>query len=174
MTTRSRERLSARLANPPILCNKAVLHGSKYEAVALRKFEEVCDVKVHPAGLFVRPDYPYLGASPDGVVDDSAIVEVKCPYNGRNDTIEPNAKFPFLSRNGSGDLILKPSHSYYTQVQGQLFITGRQLCHFVVYTFQSLLVIDVPIDVDFCNRSLIPILNGFYVSHYRKHLASLL
>jgi len=47
-----------------------------------------------------------------------AVVEIKCPYAGRNDVIEPSKKFPFLSRSDSGDLILKRTHNYYMQVQG--------------------------------------------------------
>ena len=41
---------------------------------------QLCD-----SGLVVRSDYPYLGASPDGVVScaccGNGVVEVKCPYS---------------------------------------------------------------------------------------------
>jgi hypothetical protein len=36
-------------------------------------------VKCLPAGFFIRPDYPFLGTSPDGVIDDEYLIEVKCP-----------------------------------------------------------------------------------------------
>jgi len=52
MSTRSRQRLAAHLAKPAVLFTKAVLHGKKYESVALKRFEELKDIKVHPAGLF--------------------------------------------------------------------------------------------------------------------------
>lgn len=174
LSSRSRDRLCARLANPPILKNKAVLHGKKYETVALHKFEEITSTHCKPAGLFVRPEYPYLGASPDGVVDEDRIVEIKCPYSGRNNTIEIDQKFPYLFLNNEGKFDLKRNHRYYSQVQGQLFITGRKVCHFVVYTFQSVLVIDVPIDMEYCKESLIPKLSLFYCRHYRKYMSSLL
>lgn len=34
----------------------------------------------------------------------------------------------------SEKLILKKNHSYYFQIQGQLHITQRNLCYFVVWT----------------------------------------
>ena len=42
-----------------------------------------------PCGLFIRSDY-YLAVTPDGLVGDNAIVEVKCPYTGINSMIEPS------------------------------------------------------------------------------------
>lgn len=41
-----------------------------------------------PAGLFVNPDYPHLGASPDGVIEcnccGTGLSEVKCPFKYRD------------------------------------------------------------------------------------------
>lgn len=34
----------------------------------------------------------------------------------------------------NGELKLKTSHDYYYQVQGQLHITERQYCYFIVWT----------------------------------------
>jgi len=172
--SRSRERLCCHLANPPELRHKAVLHGTKYEAVAIRKFEEIKGIKVEPCGIFVRPDYSYLGASPDSIVDDASILEVKCPYSGRDDKIEPGSKFSFLERNEAGLLTVKRNHNYYSQIQGQLFLSLRQMAYLMVYTFVDTAVIDVPFDSDFCNDSMIPSLTLFYQKYYRKHLASLL
>ena len=42
-------------------------------------------------GLFIKPDYPYLAASPDGLFlckcCGLSIVEAKCPYSVRNENI---------------------------------------------------------------------------------------
>jgi hypothetical protein len=50
-------------------------------------------VKCLPAGFFIRPDYPFLGTSPDGVIDDEYRIEVKCPYSGRNENVLPGKQF---------------------------------------------------------------------------------
>jgi hypothetical protein len=44
-------------------------------------------VKCLPAGFFIRPDYPFLGTSPDGVIDDEYLIEVKCPYSGHGQAL---------------------------------------------------------------------------------------
>lgn len=174
MSDKSRWRLCEVMANPPVLMTKPVMHGKKYESAAILKFEEVMHMKVHSAGLFVNPDHSYLGASPDGVIDEHAIIEVKCPYTFRHDVVEAGRKFPFIVRDENGALSLKKSHCYYTQVQGQLFITGRQLCYFVVYTFETMVVIPVAYDHDYCYYSLLPKLSLFYSKFYRRHLSTLL
>ena len=64
--------------------------------------------QVQPAGLFVNPQYPYLGASPDGVVScqccGEGIIEIKCPYSLRDsdpNTITISLSFLHLLRSGN-------------------------------------------------------------------------
>lgn len=59
-------------------------------------FEEVTHFKVKKCGLFVFVKYPFLGATPDGLVGNEAIVEVKYPYGGRDVDIKPGKRFTFL------------------------------------------------------------------------------
>ena len=33
----------------------------------------------HPTGLIVHRDHPFIAATPDGIVSDNLILEVKCP-----------------------------------------------------------------------------------------------
>ena len=75
---------------------KAILHGKNYEKKALRLFEETLSIKTKEFGLFVSLDYPYLGSSPDAIVDDSAVVEIKCSYSGQNEIVKPGAHFGYL------------------------------------------------------------------------------
>lgn len=49
-------------------------------------------------------------------------------------------------------LHLKRKHRYYTQIQLQMFLTKCQYCDFVVYTKQSMVIVRVPIDIDFCKH----------------------
>jgi Zn finger protein HypA/HybF involved in hydrogenase expression len=92
---RNRQKLCASLLNTTF-CSKAMLHGRQYESKALNVFEKKFNLKCKKCGLFVRPDLPYLGASPDGVIDNETLVEVKCPYAGREALIAPGKLFPFL------------------------------------------------------------------------------
>ena len=125
---------------------------------------------VQPCGLFIDPDHPYLAASPDGLVGDDELIEAKCPYKGRTKRIKPGRMFPYLERK-NGHLSLKRSHKYFDQVQGQLFICKRRLCHFVVYTKVSCKVIRILYDEEYCKESLFPKLKSFYDKHFIKFLA---
>ncbi|PFX15069.1 Alkaline nuclease [Stylophora pistillata] len=98
-----------------------------------------CGLWLHKSGV--------LGASPDGLVDDNAIIEVKCPYTHRNSTIEEAVKDPkFCLVKRDAGYCLKQSHHYWHQVQGQLFITGKQICYFVVWTTMQTVVLAIQKD----------------------------
>lgn len=151
-----------------------VLHGNKYERVAIEWYEKKYKVKVKKCGLFVHTDFPYLGASPDGLLNEDIIIEVKCPYTGREEKIQPNTSFPFLTYDNKGELQLKTSHKYYAQVQGQMYIADKKLCKFLVYTLVDEKVIDIQRDNDFCKKKLLPALKHFYINVYRKYVANCL
>ncbi|XP_074036789.1 uncharacterized protein [Leptinotarsa decemlineata] len=59
--------------------NENTKYGREHEPFAIRQLENDFDVKVEPCGMFID-EYDYIfGASPDGLIEDDAIVEVKCP-----------------------------------------------------------------------------------------------
>lgn len=60
---------------------KQIDHGKFYEDNAIKKLEELYGIKVEKCGLFIDSETCYLGASPDGIVGDNAIVEIKCPHS---------------------------------------------------------------------------------------------
>ena len=55
-------------------------HGCKYEHVAVQKYEESQSEINSPCGTFVSLSMPYISSTPNRVVDDNIILEVKCPY----------------------------------------------------------------------------------------------
>ena len=71
--------------------------------------------KILLCGLFIDKEKPYLCTTPDGLIDDDGIVEVKCPYSAREMSPEEG---------------IRKKHQYYFQVQGQLHITKRKYCIF--------------------------------------------
>ena len=80
----------------------------------------------HPTGPTVSPDHPHLGASPNGRVSckccGESLLEIKCPYKHRNQhphhVTDPN----FYLHKVADTVVLKNTHDYYFQVQGQLVI----------------------------------------------------
>ena len=85
------------------------------------------------------PDVPYLGASPDGKGDcdccGADCVEIKCPYTYKDKSIDDICnvhKHHLLSKNG--EITLKDSSPWYTQVQMQMYACKYSDCHLVIYT----------------------------------------
>ncbi|KAL2097015.1 hypothetical protein ACEWY4_006222 [Coilia grayii] len=117
----------------------AMRRGLELEPEVLRSYGEVAHVNVYASGFVVHPDAPHLGASPDGRVVDPTefppfgLVEVKCP-NVR--TIFEGTHIKAVG----GKPQLKRGHKYWTQVQGQLAVTGLRWCDFVTDTAGDLTV----------------------------------
>ena len=111
-----------------------------------------------------------MGASPDGVVHDPSfenpfgLVEVKCPDSFRDVTPHEAAKSEkfFCCLDKANKLKPKRTHKYYCQVQGQMAITERAWCDFVVYTETGLSIERILFDAVFWNNDLLPKLTAFY------------
>lgn len=117
---------------------ESVQYGTKYEDVARKSIESELNINIKRCGLFIDSEIPFLRASPDGLIEDDGIVEIKCPYAARfltpEDAIEANVSNLWsLYKNGK-DKEMNRSHIYYYQIQGQLHITQRQLHFRTVYT----------------------------------------
>ena len=84
---------------------------------------------VSPCGFIVRLEQPWLGATPDGIVDDGTILgvlEIICPYSAQDMSFTQAVTSwkNFCLRRNDSTFILKRTHAYYYQVQVQLFILG--------------------------------------------------
>ena len=119
---------------------KQMQYGSTMESsardwyFATQKQQHV-NLSVRETGFYVGVDYPFLGASPDGIVScdchDQKLLEIKCPskyedgfLNWENDKDFPLAK----------DKSLKTSHQYYFQVQLQMFACTFSSVDFLLYS----------------------------------------
>ena len=82
-------------------------------------------------GLFIKTDYPYLAASPDGLLlckcCGLSIAEAKCPYTVRNEIIHVKDTFElvYFLEGFHGKSHLKRSHKHY--MQAQMWVCG--VCH---------------------------------------------
>ncbi|KAG0436600.1 hypothetical protein HPB47_017868 [Ixodes persulcatus] len=107
-----------------------------YEAKAVRLHE---DFSCRRSGLHISSKHPFLGATPDGLIDCSCcgpwVLEVKCPYTFRDNFIKemPGQKYSCLFKQGD-DMMLLEDHIFYYQVQTQMLVCNREYCDFVVWT----------------------------------------
>ena len=98
--------------------NAAMQHGTETEPLARAAYEALKDVLVDEVGFVPHPSIQMSGASPDGLVNDDGLIEIKCPSTATHI-----------------DTLLSESvpTKYYTQMQFQLACTGRQWCDFVSF-----------------------------------------
>lgn len=117
---------------------KSIKYGKKCEDIARKSIESALNINIKHCGLFIDSEVPFLGASPDGLIGDDGIVEIKCPFAARfltpEDAIATNvSNLQSLYKNGK-DEKMKRTHVYYYQIQGQLHVTQRQYCIFALWT----------------------------------------
>lgn len=115
----------------------SIKHGKDNEQTALRQLEVQENIKIKSCGLYIDEEYHFLGATPDGVIDNKTIVEIKCPlsaYQKDIKTVVKSNKLPFYKLSNEDKLIINKTHNWYYQVQGQLHITKKTKCLFAIWT----------------------------------------
>ena len=127
--------------------SKATDWGCSHEKIALQQYVTSQtphheSLKVSVSGLVLNQKWPFLGASPDGIVDCSCcgrgVIEIKCPYGHREKTISAALEDRhFCLESVEGSISLKHTHSYYYQVQAQLHLCGAEFCDFCICLFNS-------------------------------------
>ena len=116
------ERLTQR--PPDGFTSAAMQWGIETEPQAVAAYEALTLSVVEPAGFFVHPSISLAGASPDGLVGDLGLIEVKCPETHTHlDTL-------IAANNPRRDPI---QNKYRLQMQWQMACTGRQWCDFVSF-----------------------------------------
>lgn len=98
--------------------NAAMQRGTELEPLARDAYSFVSGLSVVEEGFVIHPGIYWAGASPDGLVEASGLVEIKCPGT---------AKHIATLRGASID------GKYITQMQWQMACTGRDWCDFVSY-----------------------------------------
>jgi predicted phage-related endonuclease len=115
-----REIVFERLAAAPkhSIDGHALRWGTEVEAFAKEAFELETGHIVMPAEFTLHPDYPFIGASPDGLIGADGGYESKCPMD---EAVHINTLL-----NGMPD-------EHKPQVQGCMMVTGRKYWMFVSY-----------------------------------------
>lgn len=98
--------------------NSAMAWGVEHEPLARAEYEILTDTSVEQVAFVDHPGIEWCGASPDGLVLDDGLVEIKAPNTATH--------IDYL-------LGQKPPAKYVPQMALQLACTGRQWCDFVSY-----------------------------------------
>lgn len=98
--------------------NEAMRWGAETEPQAREMYAFMAGVTVDEVGFVEHPAIPMAGASPDGLVGDAGLVEIKCPNTATH--IESLLGAPIADK-------------YLVQMQWQMACTGRAWCDFVSF-----------------------------------------
>jgi len=98
--------------------NAAMQHGTETEPLARAAYEARYDVLVDEVGFVSHPTIEMSGASPDGLVGDEGLLEIKAPNTATHIETLLSESVP---------------NKYYTQMQFQIACTGRKWCDFVSF-----------------------------------------
>ena len=71
------EKLCSSLFNQLQLTSATILHGHQYEKIPTAAFCKKYGLPVKSCGLIISLQYPFLAASPDGLVESDKLIEVK-------------------------------------------------------------------------------------------------
>ena len=102
----------------PFFENDAMRWGTETEPQARAMYEIRNNVDVQQVAFIKSGECSNLGVSPDGLICDDGLIEIKCPT-----TITQ------LKRSQSE----KPYSDYYDQIQCQLWVSNRKWCDFVSF-----------------------------------------
>jgi putative phage-type endonuclease len=98
--------------------NGAMQHGIDTEPEARSAYEFELGVTVTEVGFLDHPSIDMAGASPDGLVGDEGLVEIKCPQSAAHIDVLLTKSVP---------------EKYLKQMQWQMACTGRKWCDFATY-----------------------------------------
>jgi hypothetical protein len=99
--------------------------GQELEDQAVSAYESIADVETKPGG-FITDDLGLIGCSPDRLIGDDGDLEIKCPL---------------LHTQVGYALNRAVDEDYMTQLQGRMYITGRQWVD--IFSFHPRLMIPV-------------------------------
>ena len=98
--------------------NKFTSIGTEREPESRALYSLITDNDVNEVGFVFKDDKKLVGCSPDGLVGDNGLVEFKNPKASTLIGYKLANKIPA---------------GYIPQIQGQLWVTGRDWCEFMAY-----------------------------------------
>jgi putative phage-type endonuclease len=110
------ERLTGTVAEG--FSNAAMKWGIETEPEARSAYQFMHDAEVTPIGFVIHPAIEMAGASPDGLIGDTGLIEVKCPNTATHIETLLSEEIP---------------DKYLKQMQWQMACCDRAWCDFVSY-----------------------------------------
>lgn len=126
--------------------NMATDWGHKYEPIAREQYEIEHQQMVVEDGFRVHPTIPWLGASPDGLLGQTGILEIKCPYSKNIPDLDANLSY---------------APHYFAQCQILMEVYDRAFVDFMVWTPEKYETIVVFRDREYF-ADILPGLEEFY------------
>ena len=102
----------------PSYTNAAMEWGTQTEPQARAAYEVETGNFVDQVAFIDHPTIAWFGCSPDGLVGDDGLIEIKCPNSATH--------WEYFKAK-------KPPQKYVIQIQTQLAVTGRKWCDFVSF-----------------------------------------
>ena len=114
------QRITGDSDNESVFKSKAMERGNILEPEARRVFSAIIEHNIREVGFVdcAGEFYGWAGCSPDGLIGDNGIIEIKCPL------MKGFLKYKRTK---------KIDPQYKTQIQFNLMVTERQYCYFIVY-----------------------------------------
>lgn len=152
-------------------------YGLNTENVAFEVYCEMFNVVTIKCGLIIHAKYPWLCASPDGLVlskegDIYKVLEIKCPISCKKKPIvddETGVLNLSYLKYENGKIILKKSHQYYTQCQILMFVTGLSSCDLFIYNSIQPVLICIEKDDIFLRQILLKLECFYFKLFLPKH-----
>lgn len=121
--------------------NAAMAHGTETEPLARAAYEMKNSVLVDEVGFVQHPTL-MAGASPDGMVGQDGLIEIKCPQTNTHIDTLLSGKIPT---------------KYKAQMTWQMLCTGRKWCDFISFDPRlpqelQMFVQRYPYDVEYANQ----------------------
>jgi putative phage-type endonuclease len=98
--------------------SKSMQYGNEMESVARDHYEFVNACTIEQVAYIRHPSIDHAGMSPDGLIDDDGLIEIKCP--------DPETHVDYL-------LTRDIPANYMYQMQWQMACSGRSWCDWMSY-----------------------------------------
>lgn len=144
---------------------KAMKEGIEWESRIVEKYEQACGNNVSKSGFVISTHYPFLGASPDGLIHGgNGIIEVKKVSSKVTESYEETLCRLNIYKKKEGELIINRNHQYFVQIQQQMYCTDTLYCHFIIFNGVWMHVDVINFDNAFWSNVLVK-LEYFYFTH---------
>jgi putative phage-type endonuclease len=192
----SPDQLLVQMISPSFVGNVATRYGTEHEPIACKQYlEELIDFKLshREVGLVVSQQYPFLGASPDGILSTElhqVLLQRVPPKLGESLILRSfdissgpiakplwsppllyhrfllEIKCPFRKQLFPGQSIEQHVPHYYAQIQGCMQVMDLPYCHFYTWTPNESKIECYPRNDEYWNVFLYPALKKFYFTRF--------